>query len=510
MNEMHTLTKVKLVCIAIMALSGTSLAEQPEAAKLKLVPYPQEVKFQKGVFIPLNDLVLVYDGANKEILKVADTIATDLAGIGFSVFHAEKPCTSDHSKIKLSIQKGQIPYKEGYRIEIDSNISITAALPDGLFWGTRTLLQLMHAGPGKDIPHLTIIDKPEFEYRGLMIDNARHFHSIDFHIETVKRMASYKLNRYQIHFSDHQSYTLPSKAFPSLPTKNRHYTTEEIEKLVDVARKYHVTIVPEIDVPGHSAALNRGIKGLECGGRGGSRKLCIGKEETYDVLEKLFSEIMEMMPGEYWHLGADEVRYDGTSCKHCAARMKQEKFDSGGQLFHYFINRMHGVVKGKGRKMLVWEGFSPTLDPKVDKDILVCPFDVKHKGHMPGDYFNAGYKVLNTAWSPLYVADNLYMTTPEIIARWSPYMFGAGRSPQPFRYWKKFNPETYRGKIVGAQMCSWDNEEKAEEGMLFGTGPGFDNYGRPGPRVQIMAERLWTGSGTTARDLLERVGVSYW
>ena len=89
-------------------------------------------------------------------------------------------------------------------------------------------------------------------------------------------------------------------------------------------------------------------------------------------------------------------------------------------------------------------------------------------------------------------------------------MFGAGRSPQPLAYWKKFKPEAYRGKIMGGQMCSWDIEEKAEEGLLFGTGPGFYDYGRPEPRAQIMAERLWTGSKTTAKDLLERTGVSYW
>ena len=99
---------------------------------------------------------------------------------------------------------------------------------------------------------------------------------------------------------------------------------------------------------------------------------------------------------------------------------------------------------------------------------------------------------------------------PEIIALWSPYMFGAGRSPQPFAYWKKFNPDEYQGKILGGQMCSWDIEEKAEEGLLLGTGPGFPEYGRPAPRLPIMAERVWTGSKTTAKDLLERVGANYW
>lgn len=506
---MNVLTKVKLICIAIIAVCGSSLAERSEPAQLKLVPYPQEVKIQKGLFDPRGDLVLAYDESNKEIRQVADTIAADLAGIGFSVSHGDRSGMGKNSKIELSIKDDQSLGKEGYRIDIDSDISIIAASADGLFWGTRTLLQIMDGGPEKGVPKLTITDKPEFEYRGLMIDAARRFHSMDFHIETIKRMASFKLNRYQIHFSDHESYTLPSAAFPSLPTKDRHYTTEEIKKLVGVARQYHVMIVPEIDVPGHSAALIRGIKNLSCGGRGGG-KLCIGKEDTYKTLEKLFLEIMEMIPGQYWHLGADEVSYSGTGCNDCEARMKQEDLKEGTQLYHYFINRMHGFVKSKGRKMLVWEGFSPILDPKVDKDILVCPFDVKHSGHMPSDYFKAGYKVLNTSWSPLYVADNLYMTTPEIIARWSPYMFGAGRSPQPFAYWKKFKPQDYQGRIIGAQMCSWAIEEKAEEGLLFGTGPGFDNYGRPAPRAQIMAERLWTGSETTAKDILERVGASYW
>jgi N-acetyl-beta-hexosaminidase len=267
-------------------------------------------------------------------------------------------------------------------------------------------------------------------------------------------------------------------------------------------------VVPEIDVPGHAAALLAGIDGLKCGS--GGRKLCIGREETYQVLEKLFTEAMDMMPGAYWHLGADEVYYNGDGCEHCSARIKSENLENGDQLFNYFINRMHGFVKGRGKQMLVWEGFSPTLEPTIHKDVIVCPFDVKHEGKMPADYFKAGYKILNTSWSPLYVADKLYMTTPEILARWSPYMFGAGRSPQPYAYWKKFSPEDYRGKILGGQICSWATEQKAEEGLLFGTGPGFPDYGRPAPRVQIMAERVWTGSNTTVKNLLERVGEAYW
>ncbi len=497
-----------------MVVNSTAFCGEADSSRLPLVPYPQEIALGKGDFTPQKVLVLKFLEGHASITRIAETFARDLSAIGFSASHGKALPAETPGIVELSIRHDDKLGEEGYRLTIDSKVSIVAATSEGLFWGTRTLLQLLQAGPGKAVPRLAISDKPEFEYRGLMIDNARRFHSLDFHIQTIKRMSSFKLNRYQIHFSDDQSYTLPSDVFAKLPTKDRHYSREQIRQLVAAGREYHVMIVPEIDVPGHARALIAGIPSIKCtnvpAGKG-AKKLCVGKEETYEALEKLFSEIMEMLPGEYWHLGADEVRYGATSCDACLKRMKDEKLADGDQLFHYFINRMHRFFKSKGRTMLVWEGFHPDRGPVVDKDIIVCPFDVKHKGHMPSDYFKAGYKTLNTAWSPLYVADRLYMTTPEILARWSPYMFGAGRSPQPLAYWKKFSPGSLDpGQIIGAQMCSWANEEKAEEGLLFGTGAGFFDYGRPGPRVQIMAERLWTGSRTNPKDLLERVGKAYW
>jgi hexosaminidase len=508
--------KLPLAAVAILAIAAASPSHALEDTQLPLVPYPQTIQSGQGSFVPKKDLLLSYAKGNPALTQIAQTCAADLASIGFSASqNPTDPAAAAKltGTIKLIIEADASLAKEGYRLKIDKNISISAATADGLFWGTRTLLQLLSSGPQKAIPQLTIKDQPEFSHRGLMIDNARKFHSIGFHLKMIKRMAALKINRYQIHFSDHQSYTLPSTAFPTLPTKDRHYTRAQIKQLVDAAQQYHVQIIPEIDVPGHAAALIRSIPSLACTAttnKRPARKLCIGKQQTYETLEKLFTEIMEMIPGDYWHLGADEVHYRGTQCTECQARMKQENLEQGSQLYHSFINRMHQVIKKKNRKMLVWEGFDPTLTPKIDQDIIVCPFDIKHKGHMPRDYFNAGYKILNTSWSPLYVADNLYMCTPEIIARWSPYMFGAGRSPQPFPYWKKFNPQTHQPKIIGAQMCSWDNEEKAEEGLLLGTGPGFPEYGRPAPRLQIMAERVWTGSKTTVKDLLERVGADYW
>ncbi|MCK5861791.1 MAG: beta-N-acetylhexosaminidase [Candidatus Hydrogenedentes bacterium] len=499
--------------VVLLLLCDFSLSEEPGQIELSLVPYPQQIEIQEGIFLPKEKILLTYEEEQESIDQIARTCIQDLADVGFSVVDGKNNSTAQASIVRLTLQDDHSLAEEGYRLKIDSKVTITAATEDGLFWGTRTLLQLFEHGPEKAVPQLSIMDYPAFGYRGLLIDNARHFHTLSFHIATIKRLASLKMNRYQIHFSDHQSYTLPSTAFPNLPTPDRHYTVEQIEQLVAAAQRYHVMIVPEIDVPGHSKALCSALRQFACSTIPANeipRKLCIGKESTYELLETLFTEVMEMIPGAYWHLGADEVQYERTRCADCRARMKEEGFRKGYELYHYFINRMHGIVKKNGRQMFVWEGFDPTRTPRIDKDIVVFPFDVYHEKHMPKDYFKAGYTLLNTAWTPLYVADYIYMTTPEMIARWTPFMFGPGRSPRAFTYWKKFDPETYKDKIMGAQVCSWNNEEKAENGLLFGTGPGFHNYGRPAPRVQIVAERVWTGSSTPSKLLLERVGASYW
>jgi hexosaminidase len=400
---------------------------------------------------------------------------------------------------------------EGYRLTVDDRIHLAANNAEGIFWGSRTLLQILEKGPGQGVYRLKIQDSPAYGYRGIMIDAARNHHSVDFHLEMVRRMASYKLNHYMLHFSDNESYTLPSTVYPDLPTDSMHYTRKEIELLVETAGRYHVTIVPSIDVPGHAAALVRGIPELGFGPN--PKAIDIARDETYQILSVLFDEVIGLFPGKYWHLGADEIKFPdiGESPDQAYRNwMKEKKIKTGGQLLNYFINRMHEYVQSRDKEMLVWEGFDPDLEPKVHTEIIVCPFDVKHGGRMPGDYIQAGYRLLNTSWSPLYIANKIYLTTPEIMALWTPYMFGAGRSPQPFRYWTKLTPEDVSTEIIGAQMCSWGNEEKAEWGMFFGDMPGYPDYARPAPRAQIFSERVWDGGKTATKDLLERVGSAYW
>ncbi len=511
--------KITVYFFVLIVNSGfVSCNKNLKDANLSLVPWPQNIYISSGTNIIGSDLLFVNHSNNNDVERMISTCINDFEEIGFRV-NAQKDRNfnlKNITRVNLYLDKDESEKyggEEGYRLTAGKGISIYAATKTGLFWGTRTLLQLLKDGPDILIPELDISDYPAFGYRGFMISVDRQFHTMDFHLQNLKKMAAYKINHYMIHFSGRDNYTLPSDIYPELPAPGKHYTKDEIRELVGKAGEYNITIVPSVDVPGHTGALINAIPELNFDER--RRSLNIAREETYDIIQNIFQELMELFPGPIWHLGADEVRYPDLADspgEEYTEWMKRKNFTKGDQLLNYFINRMYDFIKGNGYRMFVWEGFNPYTEPKVNPEIIVCPFDIKFEGKMPRDYMGAGYTVLNTSWSPLYIANKTSMTPPETIAKWNAYMFGAGRSPQPFRYWEKFTPEEIPTEIIGAQMCVWDIEEKAEWGLLFGSdaGPGFPDYGRPGQRLPIFSERVWTGDKTSAKDLLERTGASYW
>ncbi|MCC5931079.1 MAG: beta-N-acetylhexosaminidase [Cyclobacteriaceae bacterium] len=481
-----------------------------------LIPLPQEYKISDcNLKLPAQ---ISFKSIHHDSVLISSlyTIYDDLRELGF--FISEVGATSNQKPAKpltvfLTPADGPELGNEGYEIIIDKDITILAHSHLGFYWACNTLLQLFGLGPGSDIPCMSIRDWPDFSYRGLMIDVARQFHTVDFHLDMIKAVSRFKLNHYMIHFSANQSFTLPSDKFPNLPTPDRHYSKADLKKIMDAAKKHNITFIPLITVPGHSAALIEGIPELRFDEQG--RRINIASDKSYEVLEELFSEWMDIFTGPYWHLGADEVNYpdlDESPNDAYSNWMRRHNLESGDQLKNYFINRMYEFIRSKGYKMMVWEGFKPDIHPQVHKEIIVCPFDIKFQGIMPNDYFTSGYSMLNTAWTPLYIANKIYMTTPEVMALWNPFMFGAGRSPQPFNYWKKYDAATWRNQIIGAQMCVWDIEEKAQKGLLLGNqyGPGFHDYGRPGARLRIFSEKVWNGAGASPKDLLERAGESYW
>ncbi len=493
--------------ILVMALAGglAGVSQGVERAKMKnpaLVPWPTKVTIRPGHYtVPQKTVIEWTSPEQREAgLRVANTLAGDLQQLGFKPTVRRITARPYGVSFELAIRPDEALGPEGYRLHVTDGIQVQANTERGLFLGTRTALQLVEGGPGSTVSFLQIVDAPEYTYRAAMVDVARQFHSIEFHREMVKKLARYKLNVYHIHFTDDQSWTLPSEKFPGLPTKGRHYTRKQLEGLVEFAAKYHVTIVPEIDMPGHSSAICAAVPDVVCEGKKRSNVVCAGSERSYAALEALIGEAMAIFPGPYFHIGADEVNVGVWSgCPDCEATIRKHDLEDGHALYNYFINRIHEFVKSEGRTMIVWEGFRPERRPAVDKDVIVEQW---WNGYVqPEATMKAGHAIINASWAPLYLVHSA-VNPPEILAEWNPLCFGRGVTMQRAEDMFRFDPTP---QIIGTCMCSWENSEASEMGLFFGEGEQLDGYAVPAPRLQIVAERAWTGGKTKVEDLLSRI-----
>jgi len=496
-------TACVVAAIVMCGLAGISQGvEEQDMESPPLVPLPATVTIRPGLYtVPKEPVIEWFSrGQDEGALRVAQTFAEDLQRLGFEPTVRGLTARPYGVPFELGITLDDALGEEGYRLHAGDGITIRANTERGLFWGTRTALQLVEGGPDSAVPFIEIVDRPAYAYRAVMVDVARQFHSLEFHKWMIRKLARYKLNVYHIHFTDDQSWTLPSEAFPDLPTKERHYTKDEIKELVEYAAKYHVTIVPEIDIPGHSSVLCAAVADVVCAGKEPGNVVCAGSEKSYAAIETLLGEAIALFPGPYFHIGADEVNvgaWDG--CPECAAAVQRLGLDGTGSLYNVFINRIHAFVKGKGKTMIVWEGFDPSRKPAVDADIIVEQW---WNGHVrPEANVEAGHRLINASWAPLYLVHSA-VNPPEIIAQWHPLLFGAGVTMQPVNAMIKLDA---KDKVLGTCMCSWENSEASEAGLCFGEGEQLDGYAAPAPRVQAFAERAWCGDRTDAKDTLARI-----
>ena len=269
----------------------------------------------------------------------------------------------------------------------------------GLFYGTQTVLQLLPPAIFQSsssttsttnwtLPLVQIHDAPRFGWRGLHLDVSRHFMPKPFVLKLLRVMALHKLNSLHLHLTDDQGWRLEIAALPLLTNisawraqtiigkdKPRRYdgkryggfyTKDDTREMVRVASQYHITIVPEIEMPGHTQAVVAAYPHVGCRPDetckvkeewGVSKHIyCAGSDKTFDFLETILTEVMELFPSEYIHVGGDEVdKIHWETCELCQARMKEEKLNSVEQLQTYFIRRIETFLNKHGRKMIGWD-----------------------------------------------------------------------------------------------------------------------------------------------------------
>lgn len=396
---------------------------------------------------------------------------------------------------------------EGYILEIDSSVIIKASTYQGASYGLASVLQLMEY---KDdclvFERMKISDYPEKPYSAMMVDVAREWHPFPTLLKFVDVCHFFKIKYLHLHFMDNQGYTLPSREFPKLSKNGKKYTFEEIENLCDYAKMKGVTIIPEIEMPGHAEVLNTTYPEIFMDDLG-SKKLeelltetgvaidpksviCAGSEKAFDGIKTLIDETIEMFGDiPYIHLGGDEVNtavWD--SCSACKKYMEKNNIKSGKELYCEFTGRVTDYVLSRGITPIIWEGFSKEYSHMISKDVIVIAWESYYQ--LAPELLEGGYKIINGTWKPLYIVEKTDWTEKDIfdwdIYEWQNFSKKSAAYLNPIRV-----PETEA--LLGAQFCSWQQSYDREIGVMV-------------RHVAAFTERMW--SVKRCRDF-ENYSVQY-
>jgi hexosaminidase len=380
------------------------LAVSAWAAEPALIPAPQQLKLEDGSFIPSPDTKIFADTAARPTAKLLADRLHQGTGFKFPV-HSGKP-TSGNIVLTTSGSDPSLG-AEGYELTVTpDSVLIRAPAEAGLFYGAQTFLQLLPpeifastrvTNVQWQSPCVEIKDQPRFQWRGLMLDVARHFFTKHEVEQVLDVMAQHKLNTFHWHLADDQGWRIEIKRYPKLTEvgawrtgvnftlSNKkstglephssanfgpdgryggYYTQADIREVVRYAAARHITIVPEIEMPGHASAALAAYPQFSCTGgpfntdnSGHIRPgiYCAGNDGTFDFLENVLTEVFALFPGKYVHVGGDEVSTrTWEHCPKCQARKAAEHLATDRQLESYFIQRIEKFVNAHGKSLIGW------------------------------------------------------------------------------------------------------------------------------------------------------------
>ena len=481
-----------IACLFLAALSISMADARLQAADVvpPLVPWPQQVSVAaEKAPLQLSQQIV---SLQPELRPLAEIVAAEIAEITGKKLTAGS-AASAAGDIVLSIDAALKP--EAYRLAVTDRVTIVGGSYRAVAWGTSTLLQAVELrDDGLVIPPLTIFDEPVAEFRGLLVDVARQDHSVELLKLLVRMCRYYKINFMQLHLTDSEAFTFPSTAYPKLATPNRHYTLEELKDLVAFAEARGVSVIPELEVPGHAGAMSSAMPelfgSLDEAGKPRSLGGCLNmaNEAVYPALETIVKELCEVFhTSPYIHIGADEVWLEHIKLiPEWQTYKKTHDLKSDHDVYYHCINRMHEIVKRQGRKTLVWEGFNDRGQVKISKDVIVMIFE---NAYFPADAAaNAGYTLINTSWQPIYVVNRKKWPASNIYA-WNYRLWKTVHDTSPPTEGTQLPPEA---PVLGAMMCAWEQVQTIEISSLR-------------PRLSAMSERIWNpGAGRSLADYEDR------
>ncbi|RUT79203.1 family 20 glycosylhydrolase [Ancylomarina longa] len=503
-------TNYLFLILLILSIAACSTFESPKLyQKLSITPKPVELERTNTPFSLDKNTSIDFDDNIPELAIAAGYFNKFLK----DQYHFQLPVNKkSDTTIRLVLKKISDKQEEYQLIVNSDSIVITANQTQGILHGLESLKQIIYPSQelsnGKiEIPGVKITDYPAYSWRGMHLDVCRHFFPKEEILQLLDAMAAAKLNIFHWHLTDDQGWRIEIKKYPKLtqigafrdstiighmadnPKKYKverygeYYTQEDIKEVVQYAGNLGITVVPEIEMPGHAVAALRAYPQYSCNGKhvddfsewGVSDDVyCAGNEKTFAFLQDILSEVIDLFPSPYIHIGGDECpKTKWKTCPKCQAKMRLLHLDNEMELQSYFIKRIEKFVRSKGKRLVGWneilegglaEGAmvmswqgekGGIVAAKQGHDVIMTPNAKVYLDHYQSKYYE-----------PLAIAG---LTTPEEIYNWSPM--------------PKELDAKYKKFILGAQANVWTeyipNNDHLEY-MIF-------------PRLIALSEILWTG-----------------
>lgn len=481
------------------------------AQKHAIIPQPVEITYGEGEFTIDENTGFSFDKKNADLSKVADFFNDQLTHIsGMNLL--DNSAKTKH--IEFAIIKNETLGEEGYRLFASpEKIMISANGKAGIIYGMQSILQTLPAirtNAKLSVPAMEITDYPRFPYRGMHLDVARHFFGPEMVKEYIDLMATYKLNNFHWHLIDDQGWRIEIDKYPLLTeigawrvnhndqiwgnrpqakpgekaTYGGYYTKEQIREIIDYAAERNVNVIPEIELPAHVASALAAYPQLSCTLKpqlpmtGGdysniSSGYCAGNDSVFVFLENVLSEVIDLFPSEYIHIGGDELdKSFWEKCPRCQQRMKDETLHDVDELQSYFIKRIEKFVSGKGRKIIGWDEI---LEGGLPPSATVMSWRGEAGGIQAA---KMQHDVIMTPGSPLYF-DN-YQAGPE----GEPEAIGGMNTLRKVYEYNPIPKELTKDEakyVLGAQANLWTEyitTNKHVEYMIL-------------PRMLALSEAVW-------------------
>ena len=535
--------KTFLIALLIATVASCSKSKVFVESDIHIIPKPMELELQEGVFeFTKNTKIVVTNAFQKELAKQFNHKIG--VAIGFNLQIVEEVSSENciqflvNSKLK----------NEAYELSINSNkIIVSAGSNNGFLYGLETLKQLLPVEIESSkkvtdvawlIPAVEIKDAPRFQYRGLHLDVSRHFFKKEYIKKTIDRLLMHKMNVLHLHLVDDQGWRIEIKKYPKLTeigafrldqedlhwdgrrvttpddeaTYGGFYTQEDIKEIVAYATAKGIEVIPEIEMPAHVMSAIASYPELSCfetpigvpsGGVWPITEIyCAGKDSTFEFLENVLLEVIELFPSKYIHIGGDEAtKTNWAKCPHCKKRMQTEGLKSVEELQSYFVKRMEKFINSKGKSLIGWDEI---LEGGLAPEATVMSW----RGVKGGvEAAKQGHDVIMTPGSHCYF-DHYQGPQNEEPLAWGGYT--------PLSKVYEFDPivedltaaETKH--ILGGQANLWSEQIKTEahsEYMIF-------------PRLAALSEALWSPKElrdwndfssriTTMFNRYELLGINY-